>query len=234
MNLYESRLMIAIRSVARKSGLLRFFSSLIQSGNYESSFDNAMLSRVLVGDVVWDVGANVGYYTIKFSEVVGNLGRVYAFEPFPSTVLQLEEAVFGRNNCLVLDVGLGTSDIEMSMVQGGDELGATNRVVSRVSDVDPSFGVKIFKGDSVISSGRAESPNFIKIDTEGSELDVLEGIPELLRSPSLRVVCIEVHFGILSERGDSFAPLRIVEILRDAGFVTSWVDSSHLIGERRQ
>ena len=51
---------------------------------YEARFMRALNARVRPGDVVWDIGANVGMYTQQFAHAVGRSGRVIAFEPAPT------------------------------------------------------------------------------------------------------------------------------------------------------
>jgi hypothetical protein len=72
----------------------------------------------------------------------------------------------------------------------------------------------------------------VKLDVEGFELDVLRGLGALLRSPELRTLGIEVHFGILQERGIGDAPRRLERLLCEAGFRCAWTDPSHVIASR--
>ena len=72
----------------------------------------------------------------------------------------------------------------------------------------------------------------MKIDVEGFEYEVIAGLGDVIREPSLRALGIEVHFGILKERGDEKAPARIERYLKDAGFDVSWADPSHILAVR--
>ncbi len=72
----------------------------------------------------------------------------------------------------------------------------------------------------------------IKVDVEGFEEEVLQGMGEMLTSPELRSVLVEVHFMKLELRGKATAPVRIEKLLRDKGFKTNWVDASHLFASR--
>lgn len=75
-------------------------------------------------------------------------------------------------------------------------------------------------------------PNAIKIDVEGFEVEVLQGLGPHLAAPTLRVIGVEVHFGILKERGMADAPQRIERLLARNGFRVQWPDSSHLLALR--
>ncbi len=52
-------------------------------GSYELAKQRKVIELVRPGMVCWDVGAHVGFYTLLFAELVGPLGRVFAFEPLP-------------------------------------------------------------------------------------------------------------------------------------------------------
>jgi hypothetical protein len=75
-------------------------------------------------------------------------------------------------------------------------------------------------------------PNVIKIETEGFELDVLLGLRQTLQEKSLRTLCIEMHFGLLQERGLSNAPSDIEKLLVSSGFSLVWPDASHVVATR--
>jgi hypothetical protein len=76
-------------------------------------------------------------------------------------------------------------------------------------------------------------PTVIKFETEGHELVVLHGLGELLDAPELRVLCIEMHFGLLAKQSREHAPRFVEKALAAARFTVSWPDASHLLAERR-
>ena len=225
-----STFLVKIRNIARKAGLTRMVGRLLAGQRYEQAFDDAIFATLRPGDVVWDVGANVGYYTKRFAQAIAPLGKVIAFEPFPDTANRLRTNLEGVENYLLRTVALGAASGRVTMQLGGDDLGATNRIVERATQ---GVAIEIQAGDDLLAAGSVEAPNVIKIDTEGFELDVIRGMKSLLASHKLRALFIEVHFGILAERGMSSAPAEIERELRFAGFATRWVDSSHIAAVRR-
>ena len=234
MNWQTNPAMIGLRNVARKMGLTQGISRLLpRRGNYEEVFDTAMFKAVKPGDIIWDVGANVGYYTRKFADSAGAAGRVFAFEPFPANVTRLRAELIGIETVTVLPVALGAETGTVEMRAGDDELGATSRIVEGGTTQDKVTNVSIATGDSILDRGLAAAPTMIKIDTEGFELDVLNGMQEILHRATLRAVFIEVHFGILADRGMSGAPGRIERLLSAKGFRNRWLDLSHLAAYRR-
>lgn len=229
MGLQTNPVIIQLRTAARRSGLTRVLQRLLPGAGYEAAFDQALFAAIHVGDVVWDVGANVGYYTRRFAEAVGASGRVFAFEPFPTTASVLRQNLTGHDNVAVNVVALGDRDATVGMKLGHDDLAATSRIVD-LSAADAE--VEVLTADHVLHSGLAQCPAVVKIDTEGFELEVLGGMRELLRDPGLRAVFVEVHFGLLAERGMPNAPAAIEKLLRECGFGIRWVDPSHIAALR--
>jgi hypothetical protein len=93
--MYSNPALIRLRSALRSVGILRLIQtsplySRISQG-YESRFDAAMMAGLEPGMRVFDIGANVGYYTQKFAEAVGPTGEVHAFEPVPASAAKVRE-----------------------------------------------------------------------------------------------------------------------------------------------
>lgn len=227
---------IGIRSLGRRLGLNRLLASIGKSSSYEDRFRRELLSSIRSGDCVWDVGANVGFYTTRMANLVGQEGCVVAFEPSPANLASLSEAVSTWENVVISPLALGDSETTVRLREGEDRLGATSRVVESRSDPSQSTEgfthVEMARGDELVQSDRACHPNIVKIDTEGYELDVLKGLSGILRSPSLRTVGVEVHFSLLEDRGLRNAPAAIERLLGDAGLSCNWLDSSHIVATR--
>lgn len=230
MSWRTSRLILAARNLGRALGVNKRLARLLHGSGYETRYDQAFAAELRRGDCVWDVGANVGHYTRLFADRVGSSGVVFAFEPSPVNFLRLRDACASLGNAKLLQLGLGRENSKVSFQQGADDLGATSRVVE---SGDGQVTVDIRSGESLIREGQASVPDAIKIDVEGFEGEVLEGLGEYLRSPTLRSLGIEVHFGILKGRGIADAPRRIESLLREHGFTIQWPDSSHILAVRR-
>lgn len=226
---HTNPVIIGLRNIARGLGLTGPLARLRGSANHEQAFDEALFSTLQVGDVVWNVGANVGYYTRRFAEAVGPGGHVVAFEPLPATAEHLRAHMQPISNYTLQMTALGAEVGRVTMEAGEDALATTSRIVA---DSGNGVAVSISSGDHLIRQGDIPVPNVVKIDTEGFELDVLRGMTELLGKLELRAVFVEVHFGLLNERGEPKAPADIERILKLAAFKTRWVDPSHIAAER--
>jgi FkbM family methyltransferase len=224
---------IVLRNISRALGINRVVGGLLSSRGYEDRFQKAMLEAIQSGDCVWDIGANVGLYTSKFADIVGSSGSVYAFEPSPKNLERLRAVVSLTGNVTVMPVALGDREGEVAFQQSEDSLGAASRVIADDRKVQESaLTVAVTTADIVVRAGAAPYPNVVKIDTEGYELDVLRGMQDCLAEATLRVLCIEVHFAQLAERGMKSAPAEIERILVAAGFHCTWPDASHIVASR--
>lgn len=229
MSWRTSPLAVWARGVARKTGIASPLAWLLNGGGYETRYDAGFASAVHAGDVVWDVGANVGHYTCLFADRVGPSGRVIAFEPSPINHARLVEATRGRGNVALYDCGLGRHDGTVHFEQGSDDLGAT----SKVSETSSSGTVvEIRSAERLLAEGIVPVPNALKIDVEGQEYQVLLGCGSLLDNKALRVIGIEVHFGILQAQGEAAAPANMESLLQAHGFAVRWPDVSHILATR--
>jgi FkbM family methyltransferase len=203
-------------------------------GKYETSFGDALRQTIRTGDRVWDVGANVGYYTRQFSAWVGPEGIVFAFEPSPLNASRLRTTVGHLSNVRIKEVALGADNGIAHISQGSDDTGATSKLVN-ASSAPSTEGVpvNIHTGLTLVQSGQADPPNVLKIDTEGYELDVVSGLGSLLGSRALRAIFVEVHFGLLAARGQPAAPAELESLLERTGFRVRWIDASHVEATRR-
>lgn len=228
---FSGNMAMRLRSIGRQLGIfppmVRAFRKLSGS-RYEERFDRALLEAIQPGDTVWDIGANVGLYTEKFARQVGPSGHVVAFEPSPGSVQALRARFGATRGVTICAVALAEQPGVATFYTNGSGDGTTDSLVERGANAIP-HQVEVRRGEEFLQSF---PPQVIKIDVEGFELEVLRGLGEVLSSPGLRSVMIEVHFGILSDRGLPQAPAELTALLGNAGMLTSWADSSHLIAQR--
>lgn len=226
---------IRARSLARRLGVIRIVNRMrpkVTLENYETRIQQVLQEAIRPGDVVWDVGAYVGWYTELFSDWVGEGGWVVAFEPFPRACERLRERLADCTWVAVEQVCMGDVEGTACLVLGRNTV--ENYLADRsevTADSGSSMVVKMITGDGFRASS-ARTPNVIKVDVEGFEQEVLAGLEETLGSPELRCVLLEVHFLRLEQRGRRDAPLGMEKMLKNKGFRTRWVDASHLFATR--
>lgn len=233
---YSNPLFIRLRSIGRSLGILRpavlLYRRWFGSG-YEHNFDSYMMSKIRSNDVVWDVGANIGYFTERFLKAVDPNGKVVAFEPSPtaqaSLIQRFKDAL--HPNVVIEAIALGDSNGTVTFWHSTDiEKSSTDGIGFKEGAV--STDVQMMTGDHYLDSHPAFVPNCIKIDVEGFESDVLSGMGKALKSPKLRAMFVEMHFEHSARRGLADAPGVVVNILKRNGFSIKWVDPSHIAAER--
>jgi FkbM family methyltransferase len=227
------RLETLSRAAFRRSGAKQLASTVASAGReeaYEERVRSAFLAAVRPGDVVWDVGANVGLYTSLFGELVGPAGKVVAFEPVPQSYRALLEGTTEVANVVALNRGLSDRPGRMPMVIAGEPTAATNSFFG--DGPGERIELELAAGDDLAEGEQLPLPDVVKIDVEGFELEVLTGLRGTIGEPRCRMVLCEVHFGILDARGQRHAPNRIQRFLSSLGFGIEWIDASHVAGYR--
>ncbi|MCU0808614.1 MAG: FkbM family methyltransferase [Candidatus Contendobacter sp.] len=225
--------LVHLRTLTRKLGLNKLVGRLIAGSRYEDRFGPAVRREVRPGDTVWDIGANLGLYTVEFLQQVGPSGQVVAFEPVAACFAQLRERLADSAQVKLKNMAVGDTDGQISMSLEVDPLAATHRVVeSGAGGGGAIVQVEVRSSASIVAEEPELFPNVVKIDVEGHEGAVMDGMQSLLPDRRLRCVGIEVHFGLLDERGESARPKQIEQTLARHGFQVRWTDPSHLLAVR--
>ena len=155
------------------------------------------------GDVVFDIGANVGVYSFVIDRHTEGKARVYAFEPSASTFVQLTRNV-ALNHCenrvVPLPIAFGEATrlavFNYSSTAPGAALHALDSTVdARGHSFVPAMRqpIMLFSLDDFIDRFRIEVPTHMKIDVDGPELDILRGAGRTLANGKLRSVMIELE-----------------------------------------
>jgi len=173
---YTLRLVPPTMSVRVLTGSLRGKRWIVGSaihrcwlGFYEYEKQKLISREVQPNSVFWDIGANVGFYSLLASELVG-LGKVFAFEPVPRNLAYLREhLVLNRvTNAEVLAIAVsdknGTSSFDI------EEPGLMGHLSGEGSIMVPTATL-----DSLVAEGKVLPPDYVKMDIEGAELLALRG-----------------------------------------------------------
>ena len=127
-------LTISLRNVGRAARINRHIVPFLGGSGYEAAFEESVLAEIQPGDCVWDVGANVGLYTVKFASKIGDTSSVLAFEPSVANRACLQSSVANLHNVVVVPLALGDRDAMMKFAQGCDPLGATSCLLDAAGD----------------------------------------------------------------------------------------------------
>jgi FkbM family methyltransferase len=151
------------------------------------------------GDVFYDIGANVGAYSLVAAKKPGGGARVFAFEPSYATVATLcSNVILNDAAAVVTPVPVALSDTTGMNVFGLRDLepGAARHVLGAGAGNGDGTRyhqpVLTFRLDDAVQMCGLPLPNHIKLDVDGGELAVLEGAARTLGSPELRTMLVEV------------------------------------------
>ena len=141
-------------------------------GTYEVSRLRALENVVTQTSVVYDVGANVGIYSMLASSRVGPSGMVYAFEPLPRNLKYLRRHISLNDlqNCMILETAVCNRDGSLPFSAAG-----FNPHMARLSPDGETLVPCTTLDTCIHGEKRLRPPNIIKIDVEGAEFDVLQG-----------------------------------------------------------
>jgi FkbM family methyltransferase len=166
----------------------------IAYGGLETAVQEAMIRHLGAGGVLYDVGANLGFFSLLGARLVGPNGSVYAFEAAPDNARAIERNVelnalpvvtviqkavssgAGRGRLQVVD------DQSWSKLEEFGEHPFTERVID----------VELISLDDAVAAGQIRPPTVVKIDVEGAEIAVLEGMRRTIEEHRPAVIC-ELH-----------------------------------------
>src|SRR5919109_3619950 len=179
------------------------------------------LFRPKEGDTVVDVGAHMGRYTITSSKSVGQHGRVIAVEahPYNFRILYNNLRLNKLQNVSALNCAVYSKKARLKLYLPDEELGytmhhslMTNYLVAKYSErIEQKYiEVEAYTLDNLLQFNGIDQVNWIKIDVEGAEYEVLRGAKEILSANKRISILVEVH------GKDTYGPT--IELLRSNNF----------------
>jgi FkbM family methyltransferase len=170
-------------------------------GEQEPYKTEAILANFTKGEIFFDIGAHIGYFSAIAAFLNGSEGRVFSFEPRPMNAdfFRKHMKINGFNNVILYEAAVGETegDVMFDSAHGS----ATGRVAK-----DGDLKVKQVSIDKLISDGTLPMPTFIKIDVEGGEIEVLKGLERVITASRPKMVVAthnpECHSFVLKFFGD--------------------------------
>ncbi|MBM3437046.1 MAG: FkbM family methyltransferase, partial [Bacteroidetes bacterium] len=185
-------------------------------GFYEPFETDFVKKEVKKGDTVLDIGANIGYYTLIFAKLVGEKGRVFAFEPDPENFALLKKnvEVNSYHNIILINKAVsnknGKTRLYLSEESKGDH---------RLYDCEDGRNfveVETVRMDDFLKE-KANKIDFIKMDIQGAEGAALQGMQQILKNN--RDLRITTEFCPDLLRGFGTKPEEFIQILKECDFL---------------
>jgi FkbM family methyltransferase len=201
-------------------------SGAFDGGRNEMPVQEWIASKLRPGMTFYDVGANIGFFSLLAAKVVGEAGHVIAFEPVQENAdaIRRNADLNGFETIIVVDVAVSKSTGEAELVLAEHPGGAALKSATTPPDATHCITVKTATLDSLVRRSDYPPPDVVKIDVEGAEMSVLEGMRGVVEDHRPLVVC-EVD---AATRDEAEAKAREVEeIMRGWGYATSRLAESY-------
>ena len=187
-----------------------------------------LYSLIQKGDVVFDIGANIGEVALNAAEKVGAKGNVVAFEPFPTNfdALQKNAQLNDLPNLTIVNKAVGAEKAILKMIVADDANAGMNRITDGSDGDDDAAEVEVVTLDDFIDPSVFSKIDLIKIDVEGFEMHVLRGAVSTLTSfrPKLFVELIDTY---LQRQGSSTK--EVLQLLESFGYELSFAETGEPI-----
>lgn len=199
-------------------------AGLLARGIAELPVQEAFRRLIAPGDVIYDVGASIGFFSVLAARLTGPGGRVVALEPAPgpAEAIHVNAALNDLGNVTVLQAAAGAGAGRERLWVVADQ--TSSHLASRGEHplAEEAVEVEVVALDEVVGRGEIPPPTLVKLDVEGSELDALHGMRSILDEHRPKLVC-ELHgtgeafADLMDEIGYSASSLDGPEPIREAG-----------------
>jgi FkbM family methyltransferase len=202
---------------AGKQLALRRPNPAFLDGSYEAVIQAAIAEHLYDGAVFYDIGANVGFFSILAASIVGPSGAIYAFEPVPANAASIRQTtrLNELSNIEVFEEAVGESSGRAQLVLTHHIGGAALASAGTPPDMIGMIEVAVTTLDDAIADRGLRPPSLIKIDVEGAELQVLCGMTATLAThrPAILYEIDASTAGGLARKRDNIA-----NFLKAAGY----------------
>jgi len=190
--------------------------SISHYGTYEELESKIMEEKIEMGNIVVDVGANIGLHTLNMAKIVGNTGQVFAFEPDPSNfeILKKNVKINNYKNIILEQKAVGDKHGRTTLYQS-DHPGK-HRIFPQTEQAKSQVQVELTNLDNYFDSDMIDKINFIKIDVEGLEFSVLKGMKNILKNSKKIKILFEFMPENTMEAG--FTPIELLNYLTSNDF----------------
>jgi len=186
--------------------------------------------HVKEGDNVIDIGANIGYFTLMLAKLVGPTGKVFAFEPDPRNISLLKKNIETNNyqNVVVVPKAVSNVNQKCTLFTSQATFGQ-NRIYepkkTKNQEYVPIESETISLDNFFKTDETMKNISFVKIDVEGAEKFVLEGMENILDLNKNIKIFSEIDLDRLDDAGSSYTEM--IELLEEKEFTIFLVNDTN-------
>jgi FkbM family methyltransferase len=194
----------------------------------ESPMLEDLLSELRSDDIFYDIGAHIGVYTCFAVNALPD-ENVVAFEPNPANLEKLQRNLVYNGSPRIREVVLSNEEgfVEFdNPTLRRNEWGGKGSIAPEAGE--ESITVKARTGDTLVERSELPLPTVVKMDVEGAEALVIEGMADALAHDNCRLVYCEVHHeahGRRSVESYGSTPIEVEQMLESLGFTTERLDN---------
>ncbi|HXV31053.1 MAG TPA: FkbM family methyltransferase [Sinorhizobium sp.] len=159
-------------------------------GTYERPIQQAIASHLIPGDTFFDIGANIGFFSLIAARCVGKEGHVYAFEPVPrnANAIVRSAELNGFDTIRVFPEAIGATTGRAELLLARHLGGAALASAETPPDMTGHLEVDVTTLDDAIVQHGLRPPTVIKIDVEGAEMDAFRGMTKTLHTHRPKII----------------------------------------------
>jgi len=145
--------------------------------------------------VIFDVGANVGDYSVKLAEILKEKATIHSFEPSPAAYKKLQDAVLKYQNVTTNNFGLSDTVKSLQLYSNFESSGLASLYQRKLDHYNTQMNVteeiNLSTVDNYCEENKINYIDFLKLDVEGHELSVLNGAKKLLAERKIKFIQFE-------------------------------------------
>jgi FkbM family methyltransferase len=191
--------------------------------NGEYKFLEDKMPKLTNASIVFDVGANIGDYAAKMHSYNNTL-QIYCFEPVPDTYLKLKERVSINKNIILNNTAMSDNVGSVKMFEY-KKYGGINSIENHgelMSSATKVINVELNTIDNYCDQHGIDKINFLKIDVEGHELNVIRGAEEMIRNKSINILQFEYNYLWRNTNNTLEGVMKILSVNYDIYRLTFW------------
>jgi FkbM family methyltransferase len=185
------------------------------NGNFEPVETEIVKKEIKENDIILDIGANIGYYSLIFAQLTGKSGKVYSFEPDPTNfeILKKNILVNKHENVILENKAVSNKEGNLKLYLSTENNGMHRIYPSKWCK--DSIDINSIKIDNYFNI-KKQKIDFVKLDIEGAEYDALLGMESIIQNNENIIIFIEFVPASLEEHGTN--PEDVLDFFINEGF----------------